>query len=290
MPLASSRFITPDDGRTFRFASQVKALLCGNVDRAPEPAGHAGFFLWGSVPEPYTLYKNIRALPAGHSLVISSKGAEHPDAFCRISDVLADAVHAAPHGDRQTALQEISRAIHESVVAHQVADVPVGVFLSAGLDSCLIASAATHAGADIDTMTLGFLEYAGTHDDEVPIAEEIAKTFRTRHHSLITSRQDFENEREQILRAMDQPSIDGVNTWFVARVAARMKLKSALSGIGGDELFASYPGFRQVPMLVNKLGWLTKATTWVSRYANWQHRFFPADGSPRWDGLPGIQS
>lgn len=274
-----------DDGNTFRFASQVKALLCANVNRAPEPAGHAGFFLWGSVPEPYTLYKNIRALPAGHSLVISEKGAEQPAVFCRISDVLAEAVHATARGDRQTALQEISRAIHESVVAHQVADVPVGVFLSSGLDSCLIASAATLGGANIDTMTLGFLEYAGTHDDEVPIAEEIAKTFRTRHHSLITSRQDFENEREKILHAMDQPSIDGVNTWFVARVAAKMKLKSTLSGIGGDELFASYPSFRQVPMLVNKLGWLTKGNNLGVAARKLATPFFSRYGSPKWAGL-----
>ncbi|MEO8000439.1 MAG: asparagine synthase (glutamine-hydrolyzing) [Arenimonas sp.] len=274
-----------DDGKTFRFASQVKALLQADLDRAPEAAGHAGFFLWGSVPEPYTLYKSIRALPPGHSMLISDKGAAPAIPFCSVGNVLAEAAHTSIRGDRQTALREIANAIHESVIAHQVADVPVGVFLSSGLDSCLIASAAMLGGTNINTMTLGFLEYAGTHDDEVPIAEGIAKTFNTHHHNMITSRQDFENEREQILRAMDQPSIDGVNTWFVARVAAQLKLKSALSGIGGDELFASYPSFRQVPMLVNKLGWLGKANGLSASARKLAAPFFSRFGSPKWAGL-----
>jgi len=239
-----------NDGNTFRFASQVKALLKGDVDRAPEPAGHVGFLLWGSVPSPYTLYKSIRALPPGHSMLVSAKGAELPKAFCRISGVLAQASHAVVNGDRQTALREIADAIHDSVIAHQVADVPVGVFLSAGIDSCLIASTAATHGANSHTITLGFKEFAGTADDEVPLAEEIARTLGAWHHTMMTSREDFEGEREKLLAAMDQPSIDGVNTWFVARAAAQMDIKVALSGLGGDELFASYPGFHQIPKIL----------------------------------------
>ena len=239
-----------NDGKTFRFASQVKALLRGDVDRAPEPAGHVGFLLWGSVPEPYTLYKSIRALPPGHSMLVSEKGAELPKAFCRVSDVLAHASHSVVNGDRQTALREIANAIHDSVIAHQVADVQVGVFLSSGIDSCLIAATAAERGANSHTITLGFKEFAGTPDDEVPLAEEIARTLGSSHHTMMTSREDFENEREKLLAAMDQPSIDGVNTWFVARAAAQLNIKVALSGLGGDELFASYPSFKQIPAML----------------------------------------
>ena len=83
---------------TLRFASQVKALLAGgHVDTAPEPAGHAGFFLWGSVPAPYTLYRGIRALPAGHFMWVSGQGATEPVPFCQITDILA---HAANHPAR----------------------------------------------------------------------------------------------------------------------------------------------------------------------------------------------
>lgn len=239
-----------DDGKCFRFASQVKAMLKGNVERSPEPAGHVGFYLWGSVPEPYTLYKKIRALPPGHSMLIDETGSQALHAFCRISDVLAQASHTAISGDRQTALREIADAIRDSVTAHQVADVPIGVFLSAGIDSCMIASTAATQGANSHTITLGFKEFAGTADDEVPLAEEVARQLGAWHHTMMTSRQDFDDEREKLLAAMDQPSIDGVNTWFVARAAAHMNIKVALSGLGGDELFASYPSFRQIPKML----------------------------------------
>ena len=235
-----------------RFASQVKALLRAPVDTSAEAAGHAGFYLWGSVPEPWTLYRGIRALPAGHSLMIGEKGADEPVAFCRISDVLAHAARMPATGTRETALNAISAAIQASVVAHQIADVPVGVFLSAGIDSCLIAATAATHGGNSYTLTLGFKEFAGTNDDEVPLAEEVARLLGAWHSTLMTDRQDFELEREKLLAAMDQPSIDGVNTWFVARAARQMDLKVALSGLGGDELFASYPSFKQVPALVRR--------------------------------------
>jgi len=241
------------DGKgAFRFASQVKALLHAPVDTSPDPAGHAGFYLWGSVPEPWTLYRGIRALPAGHSLVVDAGGMGEPIAFCRISDLLMKAARDPASGNRESAINAIAASIQASVIAHQIADVPVGVFLSAGIDSCLIAATAATHGAHSYTLTLGFKEFAGTDDDEVPLAEEVARMLGSWHSTLMTSRQDFEDEREKLLLAMDQPSIDGVNTWFVARAARQMDLKAALSGLGGDELFASYPSFLQVPRLAQR--------------------------------------
>ncbi|MGH8109417.1 MAG: asparagine synthase (glutamine-hydrolyzing) [Arenimonas sp.] len=239
-----------DDGKTFRFASQVKALLQGSVDTTPEPAGHAGFLLWGTVPEPYTLYKGIRSLPPGHCMLVDGAGKKTPVSFCDISDVLAHASQMLARGDRQTALREIVAAIEDSVSAHQIADVPVGVFLSSGMDSSMIAATAVLKGSSSYTLTLGFREYVGTMNDEVPLAEEVARNLGAWHHTMMTSRQDFEDERERLLHAMDQPSIDGVNTWFVARAAAQMDMKVAMSGLGGDELFASYPSFKQLPKIV----------------------------------------
>ena len=83
------------------------------------------------------------------------------------------------------------------------------------------------------------------------MAEEVARLVGARHATLLVSRDDFEAERDRLLQAMDQPSIDGVNTWFVARAAAQMGLKVALSGLGGDELFASYPSFTDIPRLMS---------------------------------------
>jgi asparagine synthase (glutamine-hydrolysing) len=240
-----------DDGRTLRIASQVKALLRADVDTRPEPAGHAGFFLWGSVPSPWTLYRGIRALPAGHFMRIGEQGATPPQAFCIVGDIVAQAAAQPATGSRQEALEAVGAALRSSVMAHLVADVPVGVFLSGGLDSALITALVRERGVVPRTVTLGFAEYEKTRDDEVPLAQALAKALGTSHETVAVGRRDFEQQRQELLAAMDQPSIDGVNTWFVARAARGAGIKVALSGLGGDELFASYPSFRQVPRLAH---------------------------------------
>lgn len=242
------------DGRTLRFASQVNALLAGGgVDTAACAAGHVGFFLWGSVPEPYTLWRGIRSLPAGHSLVVDARGPQPAEPWGRrIAERLAQAAAQPARGSRADALAALADALRDSVRAHQVADVPVGVFLSSGLDSALLAALAApdrEAAAQVQTLTLAFAEYAGQPHDEAPLAEKLAGQLGTRHATVRTNRQAFEADFDAFLSAMDQPSIDGVNTWFVAKAAAGQGLKVALSGLGGDELFASYPSFSDLPRL-----------------------------------------
>ena len=236
-----------DDGRTLRFASQVKALLQADVDRRPEPAGHAGFLLWGSVPEPYTLYRGVRALPSGHWLRVADGVVGMPQCFDSPLQGLRRVPRAGADAQAQS-LQQVAEAVRGSVAAHMVADVPVGVFLSAGLDSTMLAACAARVG-ELRTLTLGFAEYAGTPLDEAALAGEVALRLKADHRLQRVSAPDFAAEREALLAAMDQPSIDGINTWFVAKMAAQQGLKVALSGIGGDELFGSYPSFRQVPRL-----------------------------------------
>ena len=237
---------------TLRFASQVKALLAGGqIDTGPEPAGHAGFFLWGSVPAPYTLYRGIRALPAGHFMWATGHGAEEPQPFCLITDILADAANNPARGSQSDALDAIGAAVRDSIAAHHVADVPVGMFLSAGIDSALITALSSAHGERPHTLTLAFAEYVGTPNDESPLAEQLAAQFGTRHATVMVRKADFEEQREQLLAAMDQPSIDGVNTWFVSHAAASQGIKVALSGLGGDELFASYPSFADLPRIRN---------------------------------------
>jgi asparagine synthase (glutamine-hydrolysing) len=143
---------------TLRFASQVKALLAGgHVDTAPEPAGHTGFFLWGSVPAPYTLYRGIRALPAGHYLWVSGQGATEPVPFCQITDILAHAANNPACGTPGDALDAIGAAVRSSIAAHYVADVPVGMFLSAGIDSALITALSVAHGERPHTLTFANL-------------------------------------------------------------------------------------------------------------------------------------
>ncbi|MBT3659493.1 MAG: asparagine synthase (glutamine-hydrolyzing) [Rhodospirillaceae bacterium] len=244
-----------DDGRTLRLASQVKALLAGGHagKSGPDAAGHAGFFLFGSVPDPHTLYADIHALPAGHTLTIQADGSRHEQRYFNPVQILKDAEAAKPVSD-ELPLREM---LLDSVRHHFVADVPVGVFLSAGLDSTTITALASESQqGEIRTFTLGFDEYADTERDEVPLAEDVAKRYDTSQSTERLARLHFDGALPDLLKSMDQPSIDGVNTYFVAQVAAHGGLKVALSGLGGDELFAGYDTFTQVPKLVRGLGWM----------------------------------
>ena len=243
-----------DDGRTLTAASQVQALLAmGGVDTSPDAAGHAGFFLWGHVPEPHTLYRGVRAFPPGHTQWVGPDGPETPRRFADLTQMLAAAA-GRDGGAEADAPETVRAALLDSVRHHLVADVDVGVFLSAGRDSGVLAALAVEAGGRLRTVTLGFDEYAGTPDDEVPLAEAVAAHLGTDHQSVRVGRDEFRGLRDQFFGAMDQPSIDGLNTFLVSRAAAQAGLKVCLSGLGGDELFGGYPSFTEIPRLVGAVG------------------------------------
>ncbi|CUW37961.1 putative Asparagine synthetase [Magnetospirillum sp. XM-1] len=239
-----------DQGGCLRAASQVKALLAGGaIETAPDPAGHAGFFLWGHVPEPHTLYRSIRPLPAGSWLWQDEAGRRDEGRFFDLGQELAAA------GERNFDIDMLHAALAGSVKAHLEADVPVGLFLSGGLDSTTLAALVREASeGPVNSITLGFAEFEGKPQDEVPLAERVAAHYRLDHTTSRVTAADFAQARGQLLADMDQPSVDGVNTWFVARAAARSGLKVALSGLGGDELFGGYDSFSQIPRLVGALG------------------------------------
>ena len=291
-----------DDGGTLRFASQVKALLAGGaLSRDPDPAGLVGFYLFGHVPEPYTWYRAIHALPAGHSLLIDDRGPGTPVAYHRIAQVYANAEagldplppitapspqpspargegarsHSAASylpsppvgegpGERgispssgERGSNPLREALLDSVRHHLEADVPVGAFLSAGIDSGALVGLMRDAGArDLQTLTLSFGEFQGRPDDEAPLAAAVARHYGTRHTTRRVTAAEFHADLPLILAAMDQPSIDGINTWFIAKAARELGLKVAVSGLGGDELFGGYPAFTDLPRWVR---WLAPA-------------------------------
>ncbi len=242
-----------DDGKTFRTASTVKALLAGGgIDTSPEPAGHVGYFLFGYVPDPFTVYRGIRALEAGHTLTLKRGDALRIHRYFDLQDGFAAPPNARP--------PDLRRVLLESVEHHMVADVPVGVFLSAGMDSTTIAAlAAEGQNAGLDTFTLGFREFQGTARDEVPLAEETARVLGTRHKTDWVEGHTFKDDFDGLLAAMDQPTIDGANTYFVAKAARGAGLKVALSGLGGDELLGGYDTFAKVPALTGAVGWIPGA-------------------------------
>jgi asparagine synthase (glutamine-hydrolysing) len=253
-PYGIKPLYTANDGWTFRFASQVKALLAGgHVSRDPEPAGIVGFHLFGSLPEPFTLYRDIRALPAGHTQWVDEVGPKEPKPYSNLADVLAKgAANPVPEAELR---ERVRAGIFDSVRAHLLADVEVGIFLSAGVDSGALLGLMRDAGlCEIRAITLAFDELRGTSEDEAPLAVRACQQYGARHVVRCLGEQEFFGDLPAILEAMDQPSIDGVNTWFVSKAAKEAGLKVAISGLGGDELLGGYPSFLHLPRWRRRFG------------------------------------
>ncbi len=251
-----------DDGHTFRFASQVAALKAGgNVDLTPDPGGAVGFLLWGSVPEPFTLHQGIRLLPAGGTLQVAQTGMSLPKRYWHLSSLMQRAAlqaDAIPRGEERDYLRA---QLLDSVQAHLLADVPVGAFLSAGLDSSTLVGLAREATrAPLQTLTLSFDEFRNTPNDECPMAADIARHLDVTHHCIILAAGELDRELDRFFAAMDQPTVDGINTWLISHAARQAGLKVALSGLGGDELLGGYATFQQVPDLMAQ-----------ARHSPWRH-------------------
>ena len=230
------------DEKSVRFASQVKALgETGAASAEYDPAGLAGFLLFGSVPEPFTIYRDIECLPAGCSLWIDERGTGSPVQFQSLAE------RYAPMADEDSTA-DVALALLDSVKHHLMADVPVGAFLSSGVDSGALVGLMRDAGQrDIKTITLAFEEFRGTAQDETPLAAKVAQRYKTEHHVQVVTQMELQQNLARFLKDMDQPSVDGINTWLVSKAAKEVGLKVALSGLGGDELFGGYPSFRDLP-------------------------------------------
>lgn len=247
------------------FASQVRALITApGVDLREEPAGHVGFFVWGSVPEPYTLYRGIHCLPSGNWIRATRHGISGPQVFATpVQEALRFDPGAMPRTQEEADLC-LHDALKESLRMHEIADVPVAIFLSAGIDSGMIASLAAEAGNDVETLTLGFDRLQNTIQDETAAAAEVARYYGLRHYARCVDQSTFIEHRDRLLNAMDQPTMDGVNTYMISWLARERGFKVALSGLGGDELFGGYPGFRQIPGVVKALK-ATSLAPWLGR-------------------------
>lgn len=262
--------------------SQVKALLAtGLVDTASDARGQAGFWLLGSVPEPHTGYRDISALPAGHCAWIEHGRAGAPQCWHDIGQHWRQAPHAAlPEAE---VFGRVREALRESVARHLVADVPVGVFLSGGIDSGALAGLMVEAGArDLTGVTIAYEEFAGRHEDEAPVAAALAAHYGIAHHVRRVGREEFLADLPRILEAMDQPSIDGINTWYASKAVAELGLKVVVSGVGGDELFQGYESFDQLPALVARWNALARIPG-VPALARLAGRLQARrSGNPRW--------
>lgn len=228
----------------FYFASQVKALLVGQPCLGEiDPAGFVGFHIWGHIPDPFTLYKGIKSLDPGSWMKIERGGKMLTGIFESLYSIYINAPQI------QSKYIDLNDALADSVSHHMISDVPVGVFLSAGIDSAVLVALASQYGPNLRTITLAFKEYIGTSQDESKLARDISNQYGTQHETFWFDKSTFQTLSRQFFYDMDQPSTDGLNTWLVAYAAKSAGIKVALSGLGGDEFFGGYPSFSQIPLM-----------------------------------------
>jgi asparagine synthase (glutamine-hydrolysing) len=235
-------------GSYFLFSSEVRTMLgTGLVPRTIDRAGLVNFLTFGSAYDPLTLIEGVHALPAGCTLTWEN-GAVRQSAYWDLVD--AERAAIAPAGrSSQTAEplpQKLQPILEEAVRLQLVSDVPVGVFLSGGIDSSALVSILSRGGVTPATFSIVFRE---AEFSEAQHSRAVAAKFHTDHHEIGVSQTDVLESIPDALRAMDLPTMDGVNTYFVSREARRAGVKVALSGLGGDEVFAGYSTFRTVPRM-----------------------------------------
>jgi asparagine synthase (glutamine-hydrolysing) len=245
------------DNQMLVFASEVKAFDASGLSFATDSAWKIRFLAYGSIPEPYTTLDKVQVLPPGHFLkwnLVNQQWSVHSFYQFNFSNRI---------GDKATALAGVRERLTSAVKRHLISDAPIGVFLSGGIDSSLLALIATQfQGENLCTLSAIFQESAYS---ERPFQEVVVKKL-TGHHTYHTiTQQDFETNIAALTQAMDQPSADGINSWFIARCARQEGLKAVLSGLGADELWGGYPSFARMKklLLLNQLpAGLFKGSEW----------------------------
>ena len=231
----------------FAFASEVRALLAAGA--APKNLSRdalTSYLLFGSVSEPVTLVEGVFSLPPGHRMLLHVPERRRTPRARQWWDPAASpaARDTKKPRDLASAAKKLRPMLEDAVKTHLIADVPVGLFLSSGLDSGAIAGLAAKAQAGIQSFTLTF---PGTAFDEAAAARVIAEHCRTKHTAVALDGGSVLERVDEAIAALDEPTMDAVNTYFVSWAARKVGLKVALSGLGGDELFAGYRTFRDTP-------------------------------------------
>jgi asparagine synthase (glutamine-hydrolysing) len=241
-------YCQPAGQEVVAFASEVKALVRSGLSRGERNReGIVGFLLFGSVPAPLTSIEGVECLLPGHYLVAGREGVSvhkywdlNPEPLRRGEETEGD----------------LGATLQDSVARHLISDVPAGIFLSGGVDSAGLVALAKRASARLSTLTVVFDE---KEFSEAALARQVAERFGTDHQEVRITGEDFMAELPKLLSAMDQPTNDGVNTYFVSRAARQAGLTVVLSGLGGDEIFWGYKHYRWLSTYKNPLRWLSPA-------------------------------
>lgn len=230
----------------FLFASEIRTLLgTGLIPRKLSHLGLVNFLTFGSAYDPLTLIEGIYALPAGNTLTWRDGTVQRAQYWDLIDERQEEQAEVLV-GDQSSSIQQLQPLLEESVRLQLVSDVPVGVFLSGGIDSSALVSILSRGGVTPSTFSIVFRE---PEFSEAHYSRLVASKFHTDHHEINVSQNDVLASIPEAMAAMDLPTMDGVNTFFVSREARRACVKVALSGLGGDEVFAGYSSFRNIPRM-----------------------------------------
>src|SRR5690348_15362202 len=222
------------------FASELKALLAsGLITPEIDEVALRLLLTYGSVYQPRTILRGVRALLPAHRMIVEN-GTDRIEPYWSLRADQDKHLRALPYEQQ---IQEVTRALEESVRLQMISDVPLGAFLSGGIDSSLLVAmmARQVTSERVKTFSVGF-EAEGREIDETDDAERTARFIGTDHSRVVVSGGEVRDRISHIAYALDQPSVDGVNSYFVS-LAARRAVTVAISGTGGDELFAGYPWF-----------------------------------------------
>jgi asparagine synthase (glutamine-hydrolysing) len=241
----------------FAFASEVRALLAsGFVPKKISQDALTSYLLFGSTSEPVSLVEGVFSLPPGHRMLLYVPERRRVPRARPWWDPQTSSASRDPRKPRDldSAAKRLRPLLEDAVRAHLIADVPVGLFLSSGLDSGAIAALAARAQAGIRSFTLSF---PGTAYDESSLARKVAERCGTQHTEVPLDGAGILARLDEAVAGLDQPSMDGINTYFVSWAAREVGLKVALSGLGGDELFAGYASFANTALLqrLTRLAW-----------------------------------
>lgn len=243
----------------FLFANEIRAILAsGLVSRKLSPQGLAGLLAYGAVQEPCTIFQDIREFPAACWQVfdldkINQDSHSLPHQYWSFPTVRKDI-------SENDAISMVKEALESSVRDELVSDVPVGVFLSSGIDSTVLSGLAAKHSSNLRTFTVGFPDQSDM--SELIPAQETARLLGTKHANINLTNQNAKETAMAWLQSLDQPSVDGLNTYTVAKAVRDSGAGVAIAGTGGDEIFAGQPMiFTGVPRLINlikKVDWLPK--------------------------------
>ena len=226
------------DEEGISFASEIRAFQMLEESNASNAHWPVFLMAYGHLPEPVTTLQKVRVLPKG--CCIKYKATHHSwnlQSYKHYS--YSSQVHSTG-----TATNAIKESLQLAVNAHLIADAPIGVFLSGGIDSGIIASLASQQQKEqLHSLSLYFEE---TEFSEKPYQDILINQLRCKSHQYLLKEAEFEERLPQVLAAMDMPSCDGINTWFISKAAKAQGLKAVLSGIGADELFGGYPSFSRI--------------------------------------------